>query len=193
MEEAPLEAVPSFAPLPKKKVNKRFIYLIFAIFVLILLFFGFKNFSSSKKGSIDQKAAVTTPTTTPTQTPNPTPENSPTPSTTNTPTPKPTVNPVDKTSGLDRSKLSITVENGSGQAGVALKGTDYLKNLGYNVSSSKNADNFNYSNVSIQIKSSKSGFLSLLKKDLGFNYTVSSASADLSDSFSSDTLVIIGK
>ena len=193
MEEAPLEAVPSFAPLPKRKINKRFIYLVFAIFVLILIFIGFKNFGLSKKGSIDQGALVTTPTLSPTETSIPSPSDSPTPSLTSTPTPKPTINPIDKTSGLDRSKLSITVQNGSGETGVASKGTDVLKNLGYNVVGIGNADNFDYSNVSIQVKSAKSEFLDLLKKDLGFSYTVSSASSNLSNGFSSDALVIIGK
>jgi len=85
------------------------------------------------------------------------------------------------------------VQNGSGTAGVAAKGVSVLKGLGYDVVTSGNADNFNYTNVTIQVKSGKSDFLSLLKKDLGFNYTIGSATSDLPDSFSSDALVIIGQ
>ncbi|HYM65406.1 MAG TPA: LytR C-terminal domain-containing protein [Candidatus Sulfotelmatobacter sp.] len=197
MEEAPLESVPSFAPLPKRKINKRFIYLVFAVIVIILIFLGFKNFSSGKKESVDQGAFVTTPTLTPTETPtltlSPTPSLTPTLTPTKTPTPKPTSSPIDSSTGLDRSKLSVTVENGSGEGGVAGKGSDYLKGLGYDVTGTGNADNFNYTNVTIQVKSANSDFLDLLKKDLGFNYTIQSATSDLPDSFSTDALVIIGK
>lgn len=192
MEEMPLEATPQYAtPAPKRKINKRFLYLIAFIILAVLLFFGYKILGTNQ----NSQNPIPTPTPAifeiPTDTP--TPESSPSPSPTNTPTPKPTVNPVDKATGLDRSSLSITVENGSGEAGVAKKAEDYLTGLGYNVTSTSNADNFDYTNVAIQIKSAKSDFLNLLKKDLGFNYTVGSATAALSDSASSDAVVIIGK
>jgi hypothetical protein len=105
----------------------------------------------------------------------------------------PTQNPVDPATGLDRSQLSVTVENGSGAAGVAGKGADVLKNLGYDVTSTGNADNFNYTGVTIQVKAASSDYLNLLKTDLGSSYTIGSTSADLPDSFSSDALVIIGQ
>ncbi len=190
MEETPLEATPSFNPA-KRKINKRFIYLLLGILILLLLFFLYKTFGTSKKESINEKPAITVPVESPTETPIPT--ESPTPKLTNTPTPTPTINPIDKSSGLNRSKLSVTVQNGSGEAGAAGKASDILKNLGYDVVATGNADNFDYSNVSIQIKSSQSDFLSLLKKDLSTSYTIGSTSADLSSSFSSDALVIIGK
>jgi hypothetical protein len=85
------------------------------------------------------------------------------------------------------------IENGSGQAGVASKASDYLTGLGYNVSSTGNADNFNYTNVTIQVKSGQSDFLPLLTKDLGVNYTIGNTSSDLPDSASEDALVIIGQ
>jgi hypothetical protein len=85
------------------------------------------------------------------------------------------------------------VQNGSGTAGVGAKAAAVLKGLGYNVVVTGNADNFNYTNVTIQVKSGKSDFLALLKKDLGFNYTIGNATSDLPDSFSSDALVIIGQ
>jgi hypothetical protein len=85
------------------------------------------------------------------------------------------------------------VQNGSGEAGVAGKGAATLKHLGYNVVDTGNADKFDYANVFIQIKSSDSDYLSLLKNDLGLSYTIGTTSADLPDSFSSDALVIIGK
>jgi len=93
----------------------------------------------------------------PTEEPAPTeePQTSPTKKPTNTPTPKPTVNPVDKATGIDRSKLSIQVLNGSGTAGVGKKASDYLESLGYNVVQVGNADSFNFEKTTIQIKSGK--------------------------------------
>ncbi len=192
MEETPLEASSSFAAPAKKKINKRFVYLIAAFVIIILVFFGSKLLGQNKTQDINDAPAATIPTDFPTSMPEPTSIESPTPSPSNTPTPKPTVNPVDKSTGLNRSKLSVTVQNGSGQAGVAGKAADILKALGYNVSSTGNADNYDFVNVSIQVKAAESEFLALLKKDLA-SYTIGSNSADLSTSFSSDALVIIGK
>lgn len=192
MEETPLEATPQFSqPAPRKKINRRFLYLLALILLLVLLFLGYKILNVNKT----VKTATPTPTPTvfevPTDTP--TPEISPTKTPDNSPTPKPTSSPIDKTTGLDRSKLTIVVENGSGEAGVAKKGADYLTGLGYTVSSTSNADNYNYTNVTIQVKASSSDYLNLLKKDLGFNYTIGSATSDLPNSASSDAVVIIGK
>lgn len=188
MEETPFEAIPTFTP-QRRQGNRKPVYLILAIVILILLFLGFRAVSSYK-GSTPTPTptpivTVATPTATPTPTVNP--------SLTPTPVVSPTINPIDKTSGLDRSKLSVTIQNGSGAAGVAAKGVTTLKDLGYDVVGSGNADNFNYTSVTIQVKSSKSDFLNLLKKDLGFSYTIGAATSDLPDSFSSDALVIIGK
>ena len=193
MEETPLEATP--APfLPKRKINKRFIYLVLTILILAIVFIGYKALNPSSSKTQDLQTAPQEPSSSisiPTDTP--TPESTDTPTPTNTPTPKPTGNPVDEQTGLDRSTLSVTVENGSGKEGVAGTAADTLKNLGYDVAATQNADNFDYTNVTIQVKSSKSDFLDLLKKDLGFDYTIDSATSDLPDSFSSDALVIIGK
>jgi hypothetical protein len=186
MEETSFEAIPTFTP-QRRRSNKWPAFLILAIVLLILLFLGFRVVSSSKSPTPTPTPAVAViiPTDTPTPTANP--------SLSPTPAVSPTITPIDKASGLDRSKLSVTVQNGSGAAGVAAKGVTVLKDLGYDVVGSGNAENFNYSNVTIQVKSTKSDFLKLLKKDLGFSYTIQAATSDLSDSFSSDALVIIGK
>lgn len=102
------------------------------------------------------------------------------------------VSPVDS-SGLDRSKLSITVVNGSGIEGSAGKAATILKDLGYNVTSTGNADNFDYQGVTIKAKKESSKFLDLLKKDLSKNYTVSASSSDLSSDSPTDAIIIIGK
>lgn len=192
MEESPLEAASTFAA-PARKINKRFIYLVIALVIIVLVFLGSKLLGQNQKQDINDLPAIITPTEMPSVTVDLSPSQSPTPSPTNTPTPKPTINPIDNSTGLNRSNLSVTVQNGSGVAGTAGKAADILRNLGYVISATGNADNYDYVNVSIQIKAASSEFLALLKKDLAESYTVGSNSADLSTSFSSDALVIIGK
>jgi len=191
MEETPLEAIPALGS-QKRSVNKRFVYLILTILVLLVAFFSYRIFGTKSKGDISQSPAVTVPSPTqvlPTDTPIPTS----TPAVAVSPTAVPTLNPLDPTTGLDRSQLAVTVENGSGQAGVAGKAASALTHLGYNVVATGNADNFNYTNVVIQVKSASQDYLNLLQTDLGSDYTIGTTSADLPDSFSSDALVIIGQ
>ncbi|MBF8249867.1 MAG: Cell envelope-related transcriptional attenuator [Candidatus Levybacteria bacterium] len=102
------------------------------------------------------------------------------------------VSPIDK-SGLDRSTLSVTVQNGSGVEGVAGKAAAILKDFGYNIISTGNADNYNYVGVTIKVKKEKSNFADLLKKDLSKDYTISKTSSDLSPNSSPSAVIIIGK
>lgn len=102
------------------------------------------------------------------------------------------VSPIDA-SGLDRSKLSIAVANGSGIEGTAGKAATILRDLGYNVASTENADNFGYKGATIKVKKEKGNFLNLLKKDLTKDYAITTTSSDLSSDFPTDSLVIIGK
>ena len=181
----------AFSPTPRKRNQKRFALLIVAI-LIIIIFSVFITLANTKKSK--PETTTTTSTTIETETTTTTePEVTPDPDETSTPTPKPTVNPVDKKTGLDRSKLTVAIQNGSGEAGVAGKAADILRGLGYDVVSTGNADNFDYTNVTIQVNSSSSDYLSLLKTDLGGEYTIGDASSDLSASVSADALVIIGK
>ncbi len=190
----------TFAPAPTyttpKKRGKRF--LVMVILVILLLGGGYVVASRFLGFNFVGQSQNETPSPTPTEfllptdTPFPT-EQTTTPEVSTTPTPAPTANPVDKTTGLDRSDLSIQVQNGSGQVGVANKGSDYLKKIGYKVVSIGNAASYNYEGISVLVKSTSSKYLTLLKADLAKQYTVSSSSADLSASSSADALVIIGK
>jgi len=178
--------------MPRKP--KKFIYIVIFL-VIIVVFFLTKSlfFGSSKQN----EESNTTPAPTEYQFPTDTPAPSVSPATeegktTVSPTTK-AVDPIDKSTGLDRSTLSVRVENGSGVTGAASKASDVLKSFGYKISAIGNAVNENYEGAAIQVKSSKSNFLALLKKDLGFSYTVGSASADLDSSSTADALVIIGK
>jgi len=177
---------------------KKFLFMF--IFLLLLVGVGFATTKYFLKSDKQTKSLTITPSPTeyefPTDTP--TPIASPTATLkkvtpTTKPTEKPVTDSVDKTSGLDRSALNVEVQNGSGEAGVAAKGSDTLKGLGYKVVATGNADNFDYQDVTIQVKSTKSNYLALLKKDLGFSYTIGTTSADLASSSTADALVIIGK
>src|SRR3989338_8184393 len=140
-------AFPTPAITKPPKNRKRFVYLLVTIVIIIIIFFAGSSFLGSKN---NKESSEITPTPTEFQIPTDTPEKPTlTSKPTSSPTPKPTSNPVDKTSGLDRSKLSVEVQNGSGQAGVAGKASGILKDLGYNITSTGNADNFDYSNVTI--------------------------------------------
>lgn len=197
MEDTPLETTSQYAPVQKRKMNKRFIYLIAAVVLLLVLLVGYRLLGSNSTNNTSNLTPTPTEFLIPTDTPTPEITQVPSPTDTPTPSPKPTIgptsNPVDSTTGLDRSDLTVSVQNGSGEAGVAKDGGDFLTNLGYDVTSTTNADNSDYTGVTIQVKSSASKYLALLKKDLGAKYTVGNTSSDLSASVSADALVIIGK
>ncbi len=197
MEGLTFEQTPS-APIGSPKRNaKRFFYLLATIVVIgLLLFGGFKLFGGSNKSATSE--ITPTPTEFITETPFPTESTTPTPTSTptatKTPTPTVKANPVDSATGLDRSTLDVSIQNGSGETGVAKTASDYLSGLGYNIVSTGNAATTNFTNITIQVKSTtKSGFLTLLKNDLSAKYTVGTTSSDLSASSSTDALVVIGK
>lgn len=189
--------------LDKPPKRSKFLFFLIISIVVIIAVFGAWRFLSSKNEQPSSKSTAPTPTEFQLPTESPMPEATKAAKPTSTPTPKPslvptsaaepTVNPVDKTTGLDRSKLTIEVQNGSGVIGAAKKAADALRELGYVISSTGNADNYDYTNVTIQVKSSKNKFLSLLQKDLGSIYTIGTASANLSATSSADALVIVGK
>ena len=183
-------------PRPKKRLPSRALFLIIAVIILLLIIFAITR---SFLGGSSTESISETPTPTefqfPTDMPEEsiTPEESPTEAPTNTPTPKPTSNPVDKQSGLNRAELSVAVENGSGVAGAAGKAANILKSLGYKVTSTSNAETYDYENLTIKVKSGVSEYLALLKKDLGTDYTIGTTGTDLSASTSADALIIVGK
>lgn len=195
MEETTLQTGTLNQP-PKR--SKFLIFFIVSVFIIVGLF-GVWQFLGLKSQKEETPTAIPTPTEfqLPTEMESPTPEATgaakPTTTLLPTSTPKPTVDPVDKTTGLDRSTLTIEVQNGSGVVGAAKKAADVLKELGYVISSTGNADNYEYNNVTIQVKNTMSKYLALLKKDLESNYTVGTASAELTATSSADALVVVGK
>lgn len=105
------------------------------------------------------------------------------------PTPKAT--PTAQSSTLDRSKLEIAVLNGSGVAGAARSTSTFLTGLGYNVTTTGNADAFDYKGLTIHVTKANSAYLNQLKKDLSQKSASISASVD--DTIDTDAEVIVGK
>ncbi|MBI2032519.1 MAG: LytR C-terminal domain-containing protein [Candidatus Levybacteria bacterium] len=161
----------------KKTSNRKriILLLVFAVLVIIFLISLVRFFSSPKQN----EEVIPTPT--------------PSESSSAEITKEPTPTSASADSDLGRGNLSLTIQNGSGESGVAQKVSDLLEKKGYTVSTTGNADNFEYQNVTIQIKKSEEEFLSLLEDDLSEEYKIGSTSADLSSSFSTDALIIIGK
>jgi hypothetical protein len=175
------------------KNPSRTLYLILFILLLVVLGVGAAQFISSRsKGG---KGAVPTPIvfSEPTSTPTPTLGLTPSPSDTET---TPSVSPaasssVDKATGLDRSKLTIDVLNGSGISGLAGTTSDKLKDLGYTIGTVGNASSSNYDKTVISVKAANKAYLALLKKDLSADYTIGTTSATFSGT--ADAQVIVGK
>ena len=117
------------------------------------------------------------------------PEESPTP--TKEEKEEPTAVPTK--ASTEASAGSVAVQNGSGESGVAAAAASVLRDGGFSIASTGNADNFEYTNVTIQVKNSKKSILPDLEEALSKDYTISKTSTDLPESSSYDALVIIGK
>lgn len=182
--------------------GKKLLALVIIIIVLAAVAFGAMQLLGNNTETADVTPTPTVeefvmPTDEPTPAETEESENTtPTPTTKAGTTPTPTKaasssSSVDSATKLDRADLTILVQNGSGEAGVAKVMSDKLTALGYNVSGTANADNFDYEQTVIQVKPASKDFLVLLKKDLGTDYTIGSATSDYTGS--GDAVVIIGK
>jgi len=162
------------------------------LIVVIVLVVGIFAVSGGKDTPTEEDifatpAATTEPT--PTEEPTPTPEEDTTDTTDTTDT-KSTQDTVDKTSGLDRADFTILVQNGSGTAGAAGSLADILGDLGYKISGTENADNFDYTETVIKVASGNSKLLALLEKDIKGDYTLGETSTDYDGD--ADAVIIIG-
>ncbi len=111
-----------------------------------------------------------------------------------TPTPTPVkTTPTPTPQALLRSSLSVQVLNGSGKVGVASKMKSLLESKGYTVVGTGNADNYNYDKTQIVVKAARKDYITLLEDDLSGSYTLGTSAANLKDSTSYDTEVIVGK
>jgi len=176
-------------PRSSKRLPSRFFILVIIVIVLALIIFGISQLFFAKQSPKKENLIIPTVTLAPTNPPEASKaaEITPTKGLNKTPTPKP------GTSALDKTKISIEIQNGSGESGVASKMAAFLKNLGYKIGATGNAKNYEYTGVTIQTKVKSKDYLAGLRKDLVNEYTVSAATSDLPDTSVADILVIVGK
>lgn len=133
-------------------------------------------FLSSSRGEEEQKIVVAnTPAPSPTAT-------SSSPSLTPTPTKAP----------LDKKELSIQALNGSGTKGAASDLSAVLKEAGYTVAATGNAEEFDYQETVIQLKKSKQEYKDVLIADLEKEYPVSDTVETLAENARFDAIVVVG-
>lgn len=172
---------------------KPILFLVILLVIVGLVIFGTMKFLEARDSALEISPTPTEFVLEPTDEPAPTEKES-TGSAESTPTGRagsPTPRATG-TSGLDRSTLKVEILNGSGTAGVAGKVQTILEDLGYTVTRTGNADNFDYEETVINVKATRKNFLSQLEKDLGDDYAIGSTSATLTGT-SADAVVIVGK
>lgn len=186
-----------FYDLPSNQKGSQkspFLILVVIMIIGILLFAGYSVLKS--RGKKETTTVVPNHTPTPTLTATPTPTINPSVTIKITPTTKasPTIskNTTGGATNNDRSTITVEILNGSGAPGAANKAKTILTGLGYKVVNTGNADSFNYEKTVIQVKSTKSNLLPLLKKDLSSTYTIGDASSSLANS-TAGARIIIGK
>jgi hypothetical protein len=173
MNDTPFQELPTYT---QKSVNKgRLFILLFLILLVIIVVLAGAYFYFVKG---DRPVSTTVPV----------PAHNAKPTAVKlsvTPSASPSAN-------LSRSSLTLSVLNGSGVPGAAKQIATGLTNLGYDVTMTDNANNFNYKNVTIEIQSGKSDYLPLLKSDV-LKSTSQSVSSTIDNSISTDAVVIVGK
>lgn len=180
----------------KKRISKR-VALFGIFFIIILLLLGSVAYfvTSGSEPSEEDSTSITLeestdevieeeePTEEPLETEAPTPSKTPSKAPTKAPSSEDT----------PASGGSVAIQNGSGESGVAGTAAAIVREAGFTVASTGNADNFDYTDVKIQVKNSKKSILADLEEALSADYTIGDTSTDLPEATSYDALVIIGK
>lgn len=156
------------------------LYIVLIILFLIVVGIGAAQFLSSRSGDVPNIVTAPIEFDEPTPTPLPTEAVQET-----------TEEESSESAELDRSDLSVVIHNGSGQAGVARTASTTLRNLGYTVHSTDNADTYDYEETVIRVSSENSEYLELLKNDLSRTYTIGETSTNYTGT--GDALIIIGQ
>lgn len=165
------------------------------VIILLLVITGGVLIMSQRHASTSSESISPTPTEAPTEAPTPEASTSATPAVsptkTTTPTTKPS--PTKKPEVSAATDMSIQILNGSGEVGIASQVRDYLKGKGYQYFETGNADNYDYKDVTVKVKSSLDKYATTLKSDLSGKYKVASDSASLPNDAQFDAVVIVGK
>jgi hypothetical protein len=97
------------------------------------------------------------------------------------------------TATIKRSDLKVQVLNGTNTAGLAGKAKTYLGGLGYKDVAAGNADKSDYTQTQIEIKDSKDGYLTMVKKDLtDGKYTLAEEVKSLPEDSKYDVVITLG-
>jgi hypothetical protein len=172
----------------KKDRTKLIIFLIIAI-ILVGGYFFFRKSGKEESATVEK---VIIPTVKEKVTPTPE-EETPTPEE-ETEEEKPTASPIPTSGKIESAKdLNIQILNGSGEVGVAGKIKTYLSDKGYKNLYTGNADNYDFENVTINIKDSRKTYTQTIKDDLSSDYTINDNTGVLSSSSEYDVQIIIGK
>lgn len=175
--EEPANPIPA-PPQPLKEprtFNLFFFFLILFFAFLITVFIGglYVYFTGIKS-----KTATATPT--------PTASSDPvaTPAVSDAPTASP--------SASNLGSFKVSVLNGSGKSGEAGRARALLEKAGFNVTSTGNASAFNFTDTTIQVKSTVGAeVVSKLKESLGESYSVTDGKAlDVKSQF--DIVITVG-
>lgn len=103
--------------------------------------------------------------------------------------PSPTPTPV----AVDKASLTIQVQNGSGESGVASEMKNFLAEKGYEGTiDTGNADNYDYTETVVKVKATKASIEETLRSDLSETYTLSEEKEELEDSSEYDIVIIVG-
>lgn len=105
----------------------------------------------------------------------------------------PTFTPTPTEEEVDLSAYSIEILNGSGVAGVAGDEQDALVADGFSVENTGNAENQDFTETMISVKSSvPAEFIQKLRDSLSERYVVTSGTEDLEDDNDYDVVITIG-
>jgi cytoskeletal protein RodZ len=181
----------------RKRLPKRL--LVFGgLFLVVLLLLGSAIYFIAGQNPEQEEDEVATTISLPdeeeaTETPTPTEEAEVTPEDEDTTPTRALSKAPTGTGSTAKSSVRVAVQNGSGETGVAATAAEVLREAGYTIASTGNADNTNYTDVTIQVKNSKKASLAGIEDVLSEDYTIGETSTDLPESTSYDALVIIGK
>ena len=187
----PISQPAEFTSTPRKRGKKR--SLTIAVIIFLLVAAGIFGYSRMQSGSTSEISP--TPEVFPSEEPTPTEiiDESPTPEAEETPDPTEKPTPAEKAAPTKASELNIQVLNGTGEAGIAATAKEFLSGKGYESIETGNADNNEYTGVTLKSKSSAADYLEEFKTDLEEKYTVSDESDTLSEDSLFDVVIIIGK
>ncbi|MBI1863120.1 LytR C-terminal domain-containing protein [Candidatus Microgenomates bacterium] len=163
--------------------------------IVLLLITAAVIFMMSRQPAPTEESISPTPTELPTEAPTPEATTSASPSVapTKSVTPSTKPSPTRSAEVKKSTDMNIQIQNGSGEVGIAGQVRDFLKGKGYQYFETANADNYDYKDVTVKVKSSLTTYGSSLMKDLGEKYKLASDSATLPNDSVFDAVVIVGK